>query len=113
MKTIILVRHSEPIKDRTMPTEAIPLSEQGHSKAQTLFALDVFRPVKAVYSSPYRRAYSTAEKRNMPVTVDARFRERELGNPETGKTGTEKKEKAAWHPAILVHPEKVPRVSRK
>ena len=24
-----------------------------------------------------------------------------------------KKEKAAWHPAILVRPEKVPRVSRK
>lgn len=33
--------------------------------------------------------------------------------PSTGKTGTEKKEKAAWHPAILVRPEKVPRVSRK
>ena len=31
----------------------------------------------------------------------------------TGKTGMEKKEKAAWHPAILVRPEKVPRVSRK
>ena len=83
MKTVILMRHSEPIKDRTMPTEAIPLSEQGHSKAQALFALDVFRPVKAVYSSPYRRAYSTAEKGNMPVTVDVRLRERELGNPET------------------------------
>ena len=83
MKTVILVRHSEPIKDRVVPTEALPLSEQGHRKAQALFALDVFRPVKAVYSSPYRRAYSTAEKRNMPVTVDARLRERELGNPET------------------------------
>lgn len=83
MKTVILVRHSEPIKDRVVPTEALPLSEQGHKKAQALFALDVFRPVKAVYSSPYRRAYSTAEKRNMPVTVDARLRERELGNPET------------------------------
>lgn len=33
--------------------------------------------------------------------------------PSTGKIGTEKKEKAAWHPAILVRPEKVPRVSRK
>ena len=41
MKTVILVRHSEPIKDRTMPTEELPLSEQGHIKAQELFSLDM------------------------------------------------------------------------
>ena len=49
MKTVILVRHSEPIKDRTMPTEELPLSEQGHIKAQELFSLDIFRSVEAVY----------------------------------------------------------------
>ena len=83
MKTVILVRHSEPIKDRTMPTEELPLSEQGHIKAQELFSLDIFRSVEAVYTSPYRRAYSTAEKLNKRVIVDGRFREREIGTPET------------------------------
>ena len=83
MKTVILVRHSEPIKDRTIPTEELPLSEQGHIKAQELFSLDIFRSVEAVYTSPYRRAYSTAEKLNKRVIVDGRFREREIGTPET------------------------------
>ena len=83
MKTIILIRHSEPIKDRTMPTEEIPLSERGHIKAQQLFSLDVFHFIEAVYTSPYRRAYSTAEKLNKCLIVDDRLRERELGNPET------------------------------
>ena len=83
MKTVILIRHSEPIKDRTIPTEEIPLSEQGHIKAQELFSLDVFRSVDAVYTSPYRRAYCTAEKLNNHLIVDDRLRERELGNPET------------------------------
>ena len=83
MKTVILIRHSEPIKDRTIPTEALPLSEQGHIKAQELFSLNIFRFVEAVYTSPYRRAYSTAEKLNKRLIVDDRLRERELGNPET------------------------------
>ena len=83
MKTVILIRHSEPIKDRTIPTEELPLSEQGHKKAQELFSLDPFRSVQAVYTSPYRRAYSTAEKLNRRFMVDYRLRERELGNPNT------------------------------
>lgn len=83
MKNIILIRHSEPIKDRTMSTEELPLSEQGHIKAQELFSLDVFHSVEAVYTSPYRRAYSTAEKLNKRLIVDDRLRERELGRPET------------------------------
>lgn len=83
MKTVILIRHSEPIRDRTIPTEELPLSGQGHRKAQALFSLDVFHPVEAVYTSPYRRAYSTAEKLNEHFIVDDRLRERELGNPET------------------------------
>ena len=55
MKTVILVIHSEPIKDRTIPTEELPLSEQGHIKAQELFSLDIFRSVEEVYS-PFRQA---------------------------------------------------------
>ena len=83
MKTVILIRHSEPVKDRTLPTEELLLSEQGHIKAQELFSFDVFRSVEAVYTSPYRRAYSTAEKLSKRLIVDDRFRERELGNTDT------------------------------
>ena len=83
MKIVILIRHSEPVKDRTLPTEELPLSEQGHIKAQELLSLDVFRSVEAVYTSPYRRAYSTAEKLSKRLIVDDRFRERELGNTDT------------------------------
>lgn len=83
MKTILLIRHSEPVNDRTIPTSELPLSVQGHKKAQDLFSLDVFRSVGTVYTSPYRRAYSTAEKLNAHLRVDKRFRERELGNPNT------------------------------
>lgn len=66
-----------------MPTAELPLSEYGHLRAQELFSLDVFRSVDAVYTSPYRRAYSTAEKLHKPLNVDARLRERELGTPDT------------------------------
>lgn len=83
MKTILLIRHSEPIKDRTMPTEELPLSRQGRIKAQELFSLELFRSVQSVYTSPYRRAYSTAETLSEHLKADERFRERELGNPDT------------------------------
>lgn len=83
MKTVILLRHSEPIADRTMPTELLPLSERGYAKAQEFFSLDTFRRVRTVYSSPYKRAYSTAEVLCGNITIDSRLRERELGTPET------------------------------
>lgn len=83
MKTILLIRHSEPIKDRTMPTAELPLSERGYRKAQELFSLKTFHSVQAVYTSPYRRATSTAEKLRVHFYMDERLRERELGNPNT------------------------------
>ena len=83
MKKIILIRHSESIKDRTLPTEELPLAVQGHIKAQELFSLDIFHSVEVVYTSHYRRAYSTAEKLNKRFIIDDRLRERELGNSET------------------------------
>lgn len=52
MKTILLLRHSEPIKDRTLPTAELPLSEQGYRKAQELFSLKTFHSVQAVYPRP-------------------------------------------------------------
>lgn len=83
MKTLLLIRHSEPIKDRTMPSAMLPLSEQGHEKAQKLFRRDVFRSVDAVYTSPYRRARETAQKLCKSAVIDDRLRERELGDPQT------------------------------
>ena len=83
MKNVILIRHSETIKDRTIPTAELPLSKQGHIKAQELFSFDIFRSVDAVYTSPYRRAYVTAEKLSKHLNIDDRLRERELGNPDT------------------------------
>ena len=83
MKTILLIRHSEPIKDRTMPTAELPLSERGSRKAQELFSLKTFHSVQAVYTSSYRRATSTAEKLRAHFYMDERLRERELGNPDT------------------------------
>lgn len=66
-----------------MPTALLPLSERGILRAQELFSLDIFRSVNAVYSSPYQRAFSTAEKLCVCFSTDYRLRERELGNPQT------------------------------
>jgi len=83
MKTLILVRHSEPVKDKTIPTVEIPLCESGYIKADELFTLGIFRCVDKVYTSPYRRAYDTAVRLNRALTVDTRLRERDAGNPIT------------------------------
>ena len=83
MKTILLIRHSEPIKDRSLPTAQLPLSAHGIIKAQALFSRSIFRGVRAVYSSPYQRAYSTARILRRCVRIDDRLRERDLGNSET------------------------------
>lgn len=79
MKTILLVRHSEPIRDRIVPTTMLPLSERGYEKARELFRRDIFRTVDAVYTSPYRRARELCEG----AVTDDRLRERELGNLQT------------------------------
>lgn len=36
MKTIYLVRHSEPLKDKTIPNEEIPLSKNGEKLAREM-----------------------------------------------------------------------------
>lgn len=83
MKTILLIRHSEPIRDRIVPTAMLPLSERGHEKARELFRRDVFRTVDAVYTSPYRRAWDTARELCEGAVTDDRLRERELGDLQT------------------------------
>ena len=83
MKTLILVRHSEPVKDKTIPTAEIPLCESGYIKADELFTIGIFRCVDKVYTSPYRRAYDTAVRLSEVLTVDTRLKERDTGNPLT------------------------------
>ena len=83
MKTILLVRHSEPIRDRIVPTAMPPLSERGYEKARELFRRDIFRTVDAVYTSPYKRARDTARELCEGAVTDDRLRERELGDLQT------------------------------
>ena len=83
MKTLFLIRHSEPKKNIELPTELIPLSERGERLAEALFSLAAFQDVRRVYTSPYKRAYDTAKCLGKEVTTDPRLRERELGNKAT------------------------------
>ncbi len=83
MKTLFLIRHSEPQKNIELPTELIPLSERGEYLAEELFSQAEFQDVCRVYASPYKRAYDTAEYLGKEVTADPRLRERELGNKAT------------------------------
>lgn len=83
MKTIFLIRHSEPQKNIGLPTELIPLSPHGERLAAELCSRDEFRDISRVYASPYRRAYDTAKHFGKEVTADTRLRERELGDRTT------------------------------
>ena len=83
MKTVFLVRHSEPQKNSELPTELIPLSERGERLAETLFSQEVFQDVCRVYASSYKRAYDTAAHLGREIAVEHRLRERELGDRTT------------------------------
>lgn len=86
MKTVFLVRHSEPMRLPDVPNHELPLSARGQLLAKELFGRNVFSKVKRVYSSPYVRALETASCTNKPVIVDERLKERETGQatPEMG-----------------------------
>lgn len=83
MKTLILMRHSEPDKSTGAPNDRIPLSPRGREKAQAFFCQEDCRAVSRVISSPYLRARETAELSGLPVSEDARLIERQLGHPDT------------------------------
>ena len=61
MKTIYLFRHSAPDRQSTAANSQIPLTADGKAAAKRFW--NKIRPSEAVavYSSPYRRAYETAE----------------------------------------------------
>lgn len=79
-KTIYLFRHSEPIADRTIPTEQIPLSYEGRKKIAGI--VPRFDRIAGIYSSPYLRVRQTAEAFGGKVSVDERLHERTIGRPE-------------------------------
>lgn len=83
MKTIYLFRHSAPDRQSTAANSQIPLTADGKAAAKRFW--NKIRPSEAVavYSSPYRRAYETAEAISKSIITDARLAERETGEQGT------------------------------
>lgn len=77
MKKIYLMRHSIAQKTN-MPTELIPLSDEGIklAKAKSLN----FKNINKCFSSPYKRATETAELIVNQVTIVNNLHERIIGN---------------------------------
>lgn len=86
MKTIYLVRHSEPLRLPGVPNAELPLSPRGHRLAEELFGRNALHSVSRVYASPYRRAMETALHSGRIVLTDERLVERLTGQaaPEMG-----------------------------
>lgn len=95
MKTIILMRHSKPQRNTDLPNDQIPLTEEGKELAAELFKQDIFRDVRKVYTSPYKRTCETAgvfletqtvdphSTSEVQLTTDCRLIERKLGDETT------------------------------
>lgn len=101
MKTVLLVRHAEPLKHTGLPTEQIPLSENGCQMARQFLHSRLFQDVCCTYTSPYRRARETAAYLPGHATPDTRLAERALGDPATlgpGSTPTWTTKKPAANP---------------
>lgn len=82
MKTLYLVRHSKPVKEPGLPTQNIPLCEEGIERAKTFFNKEEFNNIDKVYSSEYRRAIETAKFLCDDVNVIEGIHERVLGHPQ-------------------------------
>ncbi len=83
MTSVYFVRHAQP-DYRSKNTSDRPLTDEGLQ--DRLKVIDVFNDIDiaALYSSPYKRAYDTvsplAEKLNLDIITDERFRERLSGD---------------------------------
>ncbi len=81
MTTFYLVRHAHA--DWT-PDEDRPLSARGGQDAK--YVADILQqyPIRAIYSSPFRRAIETitplAERSGVPMHIEPELRERRLGD---------------------------------
>lgn len=93
MKTIFLIRHSQPLDKNNLlfdssinkeeQNEKIPLSREGEELAYQM-TLDYLRSIDYLWSSTYERAISTAKyialENNIPINISPLFNERKIGN---------------------------------
>lgn len=87
--TILFIRHGQTdwnMAGRWQGFTDIPLNTVGRAQAQMLAARVAAWPIKAIYSSDLERAAETgrvmAQKLSVPITLDAAWRERGLGQLE-------------------------------
>ena len=80
MTILYLVRHAPA---DYVPDEQQPLSAQGRAKAERVADLLDQAPIRAIYASPYRRAWQTVEplagRLGLPLHIEPDLRERTLG----------------------------------
>ena len=83
---LIITRHGETLwntQNRILGRTDIPLNENGFNQAKKLVKELSFTPLKAVYSSPLSRAYSTAlmvaQNHNIACIKDHRLIEMDFG----------------------------------
>ncbi len=80
MTVLYLVRHAHA---GGVPDEQRPLSAQGVAAARRVAGLLGQAPVRAIYASPYRRAWQTVEslagRLGLPLRFEPDLRERTLG----------------------------------
>lgn len=79
MKTLILMRHSQPQRDENLPQEMWGLSLDGVMAAGSFFKKPIFEQVSQVWASTMRRAYDTAMILSGGVTLDSALDERAKG----------------------------------
>lgn len=92
---VVLARHGESVwhaDNRYAGASDIELTQRGHDQADVLAAWAATAGLDAVWSSPQRRAYDSAEPaakvNGLPLEVDARLRELDFGVAE-GLTSAE------------------------
>ena len=80
MKTIYLFRHSKPVKQGQYSNSDIPLSAEGKERILNLAAEMHLERNMRIYTSPYRRAFETAELIACNPISDDRLVERGVGD---------------------------------
>ena len=83
MKTIYIFRHSKPVKQGQFSNSDIPLSAEGKEKILNLAAEMQLGCNLKIYTSPYRRAFETAELIACNPICDDRLIERDIGERDT------------------------------
>lgn len=89
MTTIYLIRHSIPIKDKTIEQINIPLSKEGKELIHKITKNFFNKNIDKIYSSSYKRAIETAIEiakiNNKRITINNDFNERNLGTDKNVK----------------------------